>query len=191
MSISTSEITNSELKVYKEEYDRLLQERRRLDLQMEAILTTSAVKLEKVYNTRRLDFAHLTNAYSSFTQNDLDSMQFKIADTTIRDLFFTDENQFTFISIIPYESGAYEFLYQYTNKTISIKIPTASNITKDNIDKLEWGVFTVYDILKRTDVGTEKVIICRTDDIDTIKRTLAEYLIPNTTLEGYEYGNNQ
>lgn len=178
-----SEITNEDLKTYKEEYDRLMQELRRLDLQMEAILTTAAIKLEKVYNSRRLDYAHLSNAYSAFTQNNLDSMQFNVVDITIRDLFFRNEKEFKFITIVPYESGAYEFMYQYHTTTISIKLPVVQNITKDNINNIEWGIFTVYEITKRTEICNEKLEIIRSDDTDVIKTKLFEYLNPEETVE--------
>ena len=105
-------------------------------------------------------------------------MQFKIVDTTIRDLFFTNDTDFKFVSIEPYESGAYEFVYQYKGATISIKIPASQNIDKDNIDDLEWGLFTVYDIKKRTDLITEKVVIIRSDNTENIKTTLNKYLNP-------------
>lgn len=180
--IRCTELTNEELKVYKEEYDRLFQERKRLDLQIDAILTTAALKLEKVYDTSRLDFAHLSNAYSAFTSNNLESMQFKIVDTTIRDLFFLNERNFSFITIVPYESGAYEFLYQYHNDvTISIKIPVSQIINKDSIERLEWGIFTVYEIKKRVELCTEKVEIVRSDDTSVIRKELNDYLNPATT----------
>lgn len=70
--IRSSELTNGELRSYKEEYDRLFMERKRLDLHIDAILTTAAIKLEKIYNTTRLDYAHLSNAYLAYTQNGLD-----------------------------------------------------------------------------------------------------------------------
>ena len=178
--ISTSKITNAELKVYKEEYDKLLKERERVNLQIEAILTTAALKLDKQYNTNRLDYAHLSNAYSVFSQNDLESMQFKIVDITIRDLFLNDSNDYEFITMTPYESGAYEFMYRYLNRTISIKIPTASDINKDNLDKLDWGVITVYEVLKSTDVAIEKVIIVQSDDPSIISSSITAYLTPPT-----------
>lgn len=180
--IRSSELTNGELRSYKEEYDRLFMERKRLDLHIDAILTTAAIKLEKIYNTTRLDYAHLSNAYLAYTQNGLDSMQFKIVDTTVRDLFFINERDFKFVSIEPYESGAYEFIYQYNGVTISIKIPVSQTIDKDNIDNLEWGLFTVYDIKKRTDLVTEKVVIIRSDNTEIIKTTLMNYLNPSDDL---------
>ena len=173
-------ITNPDLKVYKEEYDRLIKERKRLDLLMDAVLTSSALKLDTIYNKNRLDYAHLSNAYSAFASGDKESMQFSIVDTTIRDLFFTDWEGFEFVTIEPYEIGAYEFIYKHknTDKIISIKIPTASRITKDNIDKLEWGVITVYENIKRTDMATEKIIVIQSDDIDAVKVAIRSYLAP-------------
>ena len=94
--IKPNELTNKDLQIFKSEYDRLITERKRIDLQIEAILTTSALKLEKIFNTNRLDYAHVANAYSAFSTGDMESMQFRIVDTTIRDLFLQDEKNFKF-----------------------------------------------------------------------------------------------
>ena len=176
MSMSKHELTNKNIKKYKEEYNRLVADKERLNIQIDAVLTSASIELDKVYNSHRLDFAHLNNAYTAFLQNDLISMQFKLVDNTIRELFLNNDDDFKFISIIPYESIAYEFIYQYGNRIISIKIPVASTITKDNIDSLDWGVFTVCDMVKRTTIGTEKVVIVRSDDVAVIKNTIIEYL---------------
>lgn len=175
--MNASELTNTELKAYQNEYAKLITERQRTDLQIDAILTTAALNLENVMNKCRLDYAHLSNAYAAFTQNDTESMQFIIVNQTIQDLFFLNSNQFEFITILPYESGAYEYLYRYENHTVSIKIPTASKITKDNINALNWGLITVYEVFKRAETVTEKVIIVESDDTELIKRKLADYLV--------------
>lgn len=176
MGMGKHELTNKNIRKYKEEYNRLIADRERLNTQIDAVLTVASIELDKVYNNHRLDFAHINNAYAAFLQNDLTSMQFKLVDNTIRELFLNNDDDFKFISIIPYESIAYEFIYQYGNKTISIKISVASTITKDNIDLLDWGIFTVCDMIKRTTIGTEKVVIVRSDDVTVIKNAIIEYL---------------
>lgn len=176
MGMGKHELTNKNIRKYKEEYNRLIADRERLNTQIDAVLTAASIELDKVYNNHRLDFAHINNAYAAFLQNDLTSMQFKLVDNTIRELFLNNDDDFKFISIIPYESIAYEFIYQYGNKTISIKISVASTITKDNIDLLDWGIFTVCDMIKRTTIGTEKVVIVRSDDVTVIKNAIIEYL---------------
>jgi len=175
----SKDITNMDLKIYKEEYDKLQMEERRIQLQKEAILTTAAMKLEKVFNLNRLDFAHLSNAYSVFTQNDLESMQFKIVDMTIRELFFTNESEFEFVTINPEIEVGYSYLYKYKDKTICIKIPSAPYITMENIDKLEWGVYSVYEVLKSYSLGAELALIIKSDDTTLIKNKITEYLRTN------------
>ena len=140
LNYSLNDLTNRDLKLYNAEYDRLRSERDRIDLQIEAILTTSALKLEEEMNKRRLDYAHLSNAYSAFVQNDLESMQFAIVDQTIRDLFFLNPDKFKFVTIEPHNSGTFEYLYKYEDRTISIKIPSAPLITKDNVESLNLSV---------------------------------------------------
>ena len=174
--VTSKEISNSDLKIYKEEFDKLKVEERRIQLQKEAILTTAAMKLEKQLNLNRLDFAHLSNAYSVFTQNDLESLQFKIVDTTIRDLFLTHEADFEFVTINPEIEVGYSYLYKYKDKTICIKIPSAPYITMENIDKLEWGVYTVYEVLKSYSLGAELALIIKSDDTTLIKNKITEYL---------------
>ena len=174
--INSTELTNSDLQIYKTEYEKLLMEKRRVELHINAILTTASIELDKSFNTNRLDFAHISNAYQMFVSGDTDSMQFRIADTTIRDLFLPCEQEFKFTTIVPHEQ-AYEFIYQYHDRTISIKIPTAPTVTKDNIESLNWGVFTVYEITKRTDISTEKIELIRSDNADNIKSKLSDLLI--------------
>ena len=170
------ELTNYELNICREEYDKLMSERKRIDLQLEAILTMASIKLSKAYDMKRLDYAHLSNAYSAFTQQDLESMQFQVVNQTIKDIFLPNDN-FDFITIFPYESGAFEYFYRYKNKTISIKIPTASTINKDNIVSLDWGIFTVYENIKSTDICTEKLLIIRSDDNELIRRKISDYFM--------------
>lgn len=177
--VLSGDITNIDLKIYKEEYNKLQMEERRIHLQQEAILTTAAVKLEKIFNLNRLDFAHLSNAYSVFTQNDLESMQFKIVDMTIRDLFFTNEADFEFVTINPEIEVGYNYLYKYKDRTICIKIPSAPYVTMENIEKLEWGVFTVYEVLKSYNLGTELALIVKSDDTNLIRNKITEYLRTN------------
>lgn len=174
------ELTNYELSICKDEYDRLINEKRRIELQTEAILTMAAIKLSKLYDTKRLDYAHLSNAYSAFTQQDMESMQFQVVNQTIKDVFLPNDN-FEFITILPYESGAFEYYYRYKGKTVSIKIPTASSITKDNIVSLDWGIFTVYEVVKDTNTCTEKIIIIRSDDTDTIRTEISNYFMENNS----------
>lgn len=182
LNYSLNDLTNRDLKLYNAEYDRLRSERNRIDLQIEAILTTSALKLEEEMNKRRLDYAHLSNAYSAFVQNDLESMQFAIVDQTIRDLFFLNPDKFEFVTIEPYDSGTFEYLYKYEDRTISIKIPSAPLITKDNVESLDWGLITVYEVfnLKNSiseSVGVvQKEIVIRSDDVTLIARKIADYL---------------
>ena len=173
---SDNQITNTDLKICKEEYDKLQTEKHRIELQEEAILTMASLRLEKLLNLNRLDFAHLSNAYSTFAQNDLESMQFKIVDMTIRDLFFENELDFEFVTINPINEFGYEYLYKNKETIITIKIPSASTITKDNIDKLNWGVFAVYEILKTYNTGTELLLIVKSDDTTLIKSELTKYL---------------
>lgn len=172
----STEITNLDLRLYKEEYGRLQIESKRISLQMEAILTASALKLEAEMNKRRLDNAHLSKAYIAFTQQETDSMPFAIVDQTIKDLFFLDQNKFEFITIEPHTSGTFEYLYRCEDRTISIKIPSANIIDKDNINDLNWGLITVYEVLKRMDGIIEKVIIIESDDTTLIARKIADYL---------------
>lgn len=172
------ELTDYELSICKDEYDRLLNEKRRIELQTEAILTMAAIKLSKLYDTKRLDYAHLSNAYSAFKQQDMESIQFQVVNQTIKDVFLPNED-FEFITIIPYESGAFEYYYRYNNKTISIKIPTASTINKDNIVSLDWGIFTVYESIKSNDICNEKILIIRSDDNEFIRRKISDYFMEN------------
>lgn len=184
--VTSKEISNRDLKIYKEEFDKLQTEERRIQLQKEAILTTAAMKLEKQFNLNRLDFAHLSKAYSVFTQNDLESLQFKIVDTTIRDLFLTYEADFEFVTINPAMEVGYEYLYRYQDKTIAIKIPSAPYVTMENIDKLDWGVFSVYEVLKTYNTGTELALIVKSDDTNLIKTKISEYLQLNKVVESSE-----
>lgn len=175
-----TEITNLDLKLYNEEFRNLIAQRKRVELQIEAILTTAAIKLEEAMNKRRLDYTHLSNAYVAFTENNTESMQFAIVNQTVKDLFFLEQDKFEFSTIIPYQAGPFEYLYRYNNKTISIKIPTAPKITKDNINELNWGLITVCEVVNRAEVITEKVIIVESDDTDLIARKLADYLTVST-----------
>jgi hypothetical protein len=175
--MSNEELTNSGLKVYKQEWERLVEERQRTDLLIDAILTASSISLETVQNTRRLDFTHLHNAYSAYTQQDIDSMAFKIVDTTIRDLFFENEQYFQFKDIIYYDSECFEFLYEHPKALICITIPSASNINKDNVLKLNWGIITISRVSKMSPSISEHTIICQSDNIDYLRTSLANYLI--------------
>ena len=70
--------------------------------------------------------------------------------------------------------------FRYLLRT-SIKIPTASSITKDNIVSLDWGIFTVYEVVKDTNTCTEKLIIIRSDDTDTIRTEISNYFTENNS----------
>lgn len=170
-----SEITNYDLKRYNEEYERLSAEKSRILLQTEAVLTTAALKLEVEMNKRRLDYAHLSNAYIAYKDNDLESMSFKIVNQTISDLFFLEPNKFEFISIQSYNAGPYEFMYKYGERVIAIKIPAAPTITNENINELDWGLITVSEVFERNDKVTEFKRIIKSDDTELIARKLIEY----------------
>ena len=172
-------LNNYDLCRYKDEYERLRQERDRISIQMEAILTASSVVLSDIVDRNRLDFAHLSNAYSAYSSNDLDSIAFKIVLQTIEDLFLPN-SEFTFIRIVEHMSGPYEYIYSYKGnltvpKLISIKIPIASSINKDNIEKLDWGVYTVYEITEESSSCLRYGVIVKSDDVTAIRRALIDY----------------
>ena len=164
---------------YKDEYERLRQERDRISIQMEAILTASSVVLSDIVDRNRLDFAHLSNAYSAYSSNDLDSIAFKIVLQTIEDLFLPN-SEFTFIRIVEHMSGPYEYVYSYKGnltvpKLISIKIPIASSINKDNIENLDWGVYTVYELTEESSSCLRYTAIIKSADANAIRRALIDY----------------
>ena len=178
-----SEITNYDLRRYNEEYERLTAEKSRILLQTEAVLTTAALKLEVEMNKRRLDHAHLSNAYVSYKDNDMESMSFKIVNQTIFDLFFLEPDKFEFVSIQSYIAGPYEFLYKCNERVIAIKIPAAPTISAENINELDWGLITVSEVFERNDKVTEFKRIRKSDDTELIARKIVEYL---STPEGTE-----
>ena len=183
-------LTNNNLIRFKDEYEKLKQEKERLEVQMEALLTTSSVVLSDIMDKNRLDYSHLSNAYSAYAQNDLDSMAFKIVLQTLEDLFLPSD-EFKFIRITEYESGPYEYVYSYQGrltvpKLISIKIPVSFSVTKDNIEKLEWGVYTVYELTEESNLCTRYNTIIKSDNADIIRRALIDYL----AIEPIEEDNN-
>lgn len=172
-------LTNYSLCEYKDEYERLRQEMKRLEVQMNAILTASSVVLSDIVDKNRLDFAHLSNAYASYQAGELDSMAFKIALQTVEDLFLPN-SEFTFIRIVEHLSGPYEYIYSYKGnltvpKLISIKIPIASSINKDNIENLDWGVYTVYELTEESSSCLRYTAIIKSADADAIRRALIDY----------------
>ena len=173
-------LTNDSLIRFKDEYEKIKQEKERLEIQMEALLTASSVVLTNVIDKNRLDYSHLSNAYSAYALNDLDSMSFKIVLQTIEDLFLPSD-EFKFIRIEEYKSGPYEYIYSYKGKLtvpklISIKIPTSFSVTNDNIENLEWGVYTVYELTEESNLCTRYNTIVKSDNADTIRRALIDYL---------------
>lgn len=173
-------LNNYDLCRYKDEYERLRQERDRISIQMEALLTASSVVLSDIVDRNRLDFAHLSNAYSAYSSNDLDSIAFKIVLQTIEDLFLPN-SEFTFIRIEEHMSGPYEYVYSYKGnltvpKLISIKIPIASSINKDNIEKLDWGAFTVSEVIEESKLCNRYNTIVKSDKPDDIRIALMDYL---------------
>lgn len=177
------DLTNSELKQYRDECKRLTTEIERLELYKEAILGMSAQIIDKISNTRRLDYGNLINAFSAYEENDLDSIYFTVVDTSIRNLFNLPENEFKFISIHKYEyvNRAYSFSYEKNDIIIEIKIPTNSVIDAEFISDSDWGMITAYKVNRISETEVEKIFIAKSDDCDLIANAIRDYFKEDST----------
>lgn len=173
--IPSNKITDSELKICREEYDRLIVDKQRIELQMNAILTTAALRLAKRYDTNRLDYVHLSNAYNAYLQKDTESMQFKVVDMTIRNLFLNNDEKFKFVNVENKDSCTYEFLYSYGDKLILISIPAVSNIDENSLDVMDWGVITVHEFLN-SEYLIPQLLIAQSDDYNIVSSCIKDYL---------------
>ena len=54
-----------------------------------------------------------------------------------------------------------------------------NEFNKDNIVSLDWGIFTAYEVTKKSDICNECIIIVRSDDNEYIRRKISDYFMEN------------
>lgn len=177
------ELTNPVLKRYKDECKRLTAEIERLELYKEAILSKASQVIDSVANVRRLDYGNLTNAFSAYQNNELDSIHFTVVDTSIRNLFNLPENEFEFVSVTHHEytNRAYAFTYKKNDVTIEIKIPSDSNMDETFITDSDWGMITAYVVNRISESEVEKIMIAKSDDYEIIANAIGDYFKEDST----------